>query len=287
MPPPLTQAPSGRRPAFRGVIMEDISGGKTRVRSWPRKRGKAKTAAEQDRQDKFAAAQLAARYISPQQMVDIINARAGTPLLPRDVVTSIQYNRLAMFVLPDGRRWYPMPAYNDVSECLDTISQTPGDLLIRGTNGWEPIAYTPPSGTTGPVTAYRAAAANNVTGNGTFWPVAYDSQAGSETWFTLNTSTGEITINEDGRYLIEGSARFTGEPAGDWCGAHIRLNGNIEDYWRIDATNSLQQWPKIVTVKQLEAGDAFNIEAAVGGGTLIADAVVGQFATCCKVTRLG
>lgn len=116
--------------------MVDTVNGKVRVRAWPRKRGQAKTAAQQAAQTKFAMAQLASKFASPQMMLDITNARAGTPVLPRDVFTRMVYNRLIAFIRTDGTKVYPMPARNDVSECLDTITQTPGATIIRGPEGW-------------------------------------------------------------------------------------------------------------------------------------------------------
>jgi hypothetical protein len=287
MPPPLTQAPSGRRPAFRGVIMEDISQGKKRVRAWPTKRGPSTNPQQIATQEKFKASQIAAKYISPQQMVDIMAARAGTPLLPRDVVTSIQFNRFAMFILPDGRRWYPMPAYQDVSECLDTITQTEGEMLIRGTNGWEAQPYVPPSGSTGPARAYRNAAATDVTGDGTWWTMAFDTSDLSAPWFSLNAGTGAITISEAGIYTIDLGARFSGATTGDFTGIELSVNGTIVDNWGYDSINQVAFWPRSFSTYTLAAGDVITARARVGGATKIYDVTTGFLATFVKMVRLG
>lgn len=121
--------------------MIDIVGGKIRVRKWPRKRRRAKTTAEQQGRDKFAAAQRAAKYIAPGIMKMFTEKTQGTPLLPRDLSTMMLYNRMYAFQLPDGRKVYPMPAYNDVSEALDVISNLEGMTLKRGANGWEAAPY--------------------------------------------------------------------------------------------------------------------------------------------------
>lgn len=79
-------------------------------------------------------------------MVDIWNATQGTPLLPRDIVTTLLYNRVAYFELPNGEKLYPMMIASKVSEALDALSQTPGDILIRTPAGWAAIPYDPGTG---------------------------------------------------------------------------------------------------------------------------------------------
>lgn len=116
--------------------MLDIVNGKVRARKWPRSRGKPKTKAEKQRQDKFRAAQQASKYFAPDIMTSIIEATDGTPLLPRDITTMILYNRLGAMVLPTGRIVYPMPAVTDVSASLDVLGQDVGKGLVRTEEGW-------------------------------------------------------------------------------------------------------------------------------------------------------
>lgn len=137
---PDGQGPPPRRPSLRGSLMIDTVHGKVRIRAWPRKRGKPKTPDQAHRQTKFAMAQLASKFVSPQQMVDVMNARAGTPILPRDVFTSLFYGRLAAFIMTNGKVIWPMAARTDVSDALDVITQTPGYFLRRGNAGWEGVA---------------------------------------------------------------------------------------------------------------------------------------------------
>lgn len=134
--------PTGRRPAFRGVLMHDVSQGKERFRVWAKKRGKPKTTAEREANLRFAMAQLATKYISPTQYADWINATNGTPLLPRDMMTAMFYGRLLAFRTMDRKVLWPMAARTSVEEALDIITQTIGDVLLRTANGWEgtPIA---------------------------------------------------------------------------------------------------------------------------------------------------
>jgi hypothetical protein len=86
--------------------------------------------------DKFAQANRATKWMAPQIIRDFTEATANTPLLPRDLLVSILYNRLAAFVVQGGKVMFPMPAYTDVSEALDAISQQIGYTIIRGPDGW-------------------------------------------------------------------------------------------------------------------------------------------------------
>ena len=62
---------------------------------------------------------------------------AGTPLYPRDIWTSWLFNKFATFILPDGRKMFPVTSRNEVSNGLDAISQNENDLLIRGPDYWQ------------------------------------------------------------------------------------------------------------------------------------------------------
>lgn len=142
---PLGRSPTGRKPSLRGVLMLDIVNGKPRVRAWPRKRGSAGTPEQIETRQQFAAYQWAAKYISPQQMVDVMNGRAGTPILPRDALTAMWSGRLCAFILTNGKVMWPVVARTDTSTALDTITQTIGQLLIRGADGWEGFTPLPPN----------------------------------------------------------------------------------------------------------------------------------------------
>lgn len=129
--------PKKRQPSLRGAVMADVSGGVIRARGWPSPRGAPKTIKQKRAQDKFAAANEATKYLAPQIMADFTAAVKGTPLLPRDLLIQIMFDRLAAFEMINGRTLWPMTARNDVSQALDTLSQTPGDVLVRGDEWWE------------------------------------------------------------------------------------------------------------------------------------------------------
>jgi hypothetical protein len=121
--------------------MQDVSQGKERTRAWPEKRKKKLPQKTLDQMEWFRQAQAASKYMAPKLMTDAIEATQGHPLLPRDITTMMFASRLCMFATVDGRKVYPQVAYNDVSESLDVISQTPGMTLVRGVQQWEPQPF--------------------------------------------------------------------------------------------------------------------------------------------------
>lgn len=122
---------------MRGGLMQDTVNGEIRSRKWPRPRGKAKTTAEKERQDKFRTVQFAEKFADPQTQEMLIRATKDTPLYPRDIWTSWMYGTFARFMLPDGRKVYPVATRNSVSDALDSITQKEGETLVRGKEFWE------------------------------------------------------------------------------------------------------------------------------------------------------
>lgn len=138
---PFGRSASQRQPSLRGVLMTDTVKGQLRVRAWPTARGKPKSQAQADQQEWFRQVQKAANYVAPDMMLQFYEATQGTPLLPRDILTHLLSGRALMFVLPDGRKMYPMIFRNSVEEALDAITQTPGDLLLRTEEGWRGVEF--------------------------------------------------------------------------------------------------------------------------------------------------
>lgn len=116
--------------------MSDVSNGQERIRSWPRPRPK-RTKAEIERQETFRAANMVAKWMAPEIVAQFNDAVRGTPLLPRDLIISMLYGRLAMFETDTAGTLYPMAARTAVSESLDALSNEEGSLLIRGPEFWE------------------------------------------------------------------------------------------------------------------------------------------------------
>lgn len=138
---PPGNKPPGRRPSMRGILMQDVSQGVERNRAWPKKRGRPKNSTTREQNEWFRQAQAATKYIDAQLMTSVMEATAGTPLLPRDLLTMMFANRFIMIEMPDGRKLYPVTAKRDVSDSLDTLGQTVGFTLRRGTQFWEAVPY--------------------------------------------------------------------------------------------------------------------------------------------------
>jgi hypothetical protein len=135
IPPPGKTG--NRRPALRGVLMQDVSQGVERNRKWPEKRKAKLPDVTKDQNEQFRQYQWATKYFAPELYKMWAESVKGTPLLPRDIMTMLMSGRLMAINLPDGRIMYPKVAAMDVSASLDTITQAIGDFLIRGADGWE------------------------------------------------------------------------------------------------------------------------------------------------------
>lgn len=130
---------------MKGVVMLDVLNGVPRVRQWPKKRGKPKTAEHQAQVDFFRHASWAAKFMHPDMTNIFIKAREGTALLPRDLAFMMLAGTMFIVIHENGRVSYPMQIVSKVSESLDALSQVPGMMLVRGLEFWEPVPYVPPS----------------------------------------------------------------------------------------------------------------------------------------------
>lgn len=204
--PPNDGKTPGRRPSLRGVVMEDVAFGKERIRAWPRKRPNP-SPKQRLAQEQFRAAQAAAKWMSPDVLLFFRETVEGTPLLPRDLVTSMLYNRLAAFQLDDGRLLFPMPAKIDVSQSLDAISQTPGTILVRGEQYWEPmnISQVLPTPIQGAVC--NAFMVGSLSGSNVWYTVPFnDPVYDPNGWF--DPSNNSFTPDQDGVYILDYRVRL-------------------------------------------------------------------------------
>lgn len=194
-----------RRATMRGAVQTDVSQGKIRIRKWPQKRGKPPTQAARDNLEKFSQAQRACKFMAPQIVQKFTDATANTPLLPRDLLTSILYNRLAAFVLDDGKVIWPMPAMIDVSQALDTLGATTGGLLARGSQYW----YQFTSDELQPQQSHVYRTGNTAGATGSFSRVPYNAILSDP----LNRWSGapnyQFTVERTGFYLFELNIRKT------------------------------------------------------------------------------
>jgi len=123
--------------------MVDVSMGKERVRAWPRPRGANQAPSVVRNQMLFRNYSWAIKYLAPEMMTQIYDARQGMPLLPRDVAMMMLSGTLLWFSTPNGKAIYSMAALQAVSQSLDAIGQIQGSVLVRGEQYWEAVPYSP------------------------------------------------------------------------------------------------------------------------------------------------
>lgn len=191
-----------RRPSLKGVVSMQVRNGQEIMTAWPATRKKKINPKTAEQMEWFRQAQAATKYLAPDMLFNAIEATKGTPLLPRDVLTMMFAGRLVAITMPDGKTKYSRAAMNDVSTSLDTISQTPGDTLVRGPNGWEGA---PPAPSLGPAVTLRY---NGVTDTiGGSFNVASVTKHGTGD-YSVNFATALPSAN----YAVLLTGTFGGEP---------------------------------------------------------------------------
>lgn len=131
--------PRGQAPSLKRTLQADTVRGTPRVRAWPRKRTKAEKEAQKERTEWFRQAQWLGKYITAGQRAQLIEATAGTPFYPRDLITMAMAGRLFVFTDQQGNKVWPMAIRTDVSQALDIIGHAEGALLFRDTNTWNTL----------------------------------------------------------------------------------------------------------------------------------------------------
>lgn len=92
-----------RFPSFVGQIIVDTYRGQLRVRKWPRKRGRPKSAAVRAGNEWFKKVVKLMKIAAPSQQAVAIDAAKGTGLYPRDLLMNAMSGGMFDIVLPDGR----------------------------------------------------------------------------------------------------------------------------------------------------------------------------------------
>ncbi len=113
--------------------------GEQQFNTWPKPRGKARSKAQQQAQDDFAAAIVIAKNMDPLIQQFAHDLSIGAPILPRDYLMQVLYKRTGYIVMPDGRKVFSVVARQDVSLLLDTIGQTLGSVFYRGNSLWDVV----------------------------------------------------------------------------------------------------------------------------------------------------
>lgn len=136
---PQERGGRGSPPSLERTIQTDFTRGSPRARAWPRKQSASTKAKNAERIEWFRQAQLLAQYLPMQQQIIAREATAGTPLMPRDILTMAMSGRLFMIVTPDNQRIWPMAIRTDVSEAIDILANQKGALLVRSDDVWQAL----------------------------------------------------------------------------------------------------------------------------------------------------
>lgn len=119
--------------------MVDTVRGVLRVRAWPKKYGKARSALQQSWIDWFTQANRLAKYADGLSQARAIEMTKGSGMYPRDVLLKAMRGRLYFWSDTTGWKWYSMAAIGDISESLDVLAQTVGDVLTRAADRWRAV----------------------------------------------------------------------------------------------------------------------------------------------------
>jgi hypothetical protein len=134
-------------PSHRGALVIDTVRGRIRVRRWPRR------ATPQQRRasapwSKWLRIQTALYNLLPAEFKAQLQEQArGWPWMPRDLWIAAQRGTLWLLETADGITIYPLQFMEKVSQALDALGQSAGDLLARGPTLWQRV----PIGTPGQV----------------------------------------------------------------------------------------------------------------------------------------
>lgn len=126
---------STRRPGL--VVTTTVRGGVRIMKSWPKKRGKQATPEQKHNQEQFALAQRAATECIPWQYLEAEAVSTGTIWNRREILVKASQGSLYSVELANGDyygNWFEMA--REIQGLLDTITDAPGDMLIRTPEGW-------------------------------------------------------------------------------------------------------------------------------------------------------
>ncbi len=107
------------------------------VRSWPRKRGHYQSQRQGGWGEWFAAVSRWATQPDPGSQLYALQVVVGTIFMPRDVLIKIAAGKLWDVQLADGTQlWNIWLMADQIQVMLDTITETPGSMLVRTPAGW-------------------------------------------------------------------------------------------------------------------------------------------------------
>lgn len=116
--------------------MVDTVRGVLRVRKWPKKRGTPRSALQRWWNDWFRQANKLAKYADGMTQARAIEMTKGSGLYPRDVMLAAMRGRLYSWIDDTGWKWFSVAAMQDISDTLDILAQTVGNVLVRASDRW-------------------------------------------------------------------------------------------------------------------------------------------------------
>jgi len=120
--------------------MIDAVRGVLRVRKWPKKRGTPTSARQRLWIEWFRQANELAKYADPMSQVRAIEMTKASGMYPRDVLLKAMRGRLYFWADTAGWKWFSVAARQDISDTLDVLAQTVGNILVRAKDRWKPPA---------------------------------------------------------------------------------------------------------------------------------------------------
>lgn len=128
-----------RGPSFKKSLTLAERDGRLIASKWPSKQPGPLSQKQTDAMEKFRQAQLVAKYAPAREQIIALEVTAGTPLLPRDILTMAMYGRLFAIEVPGTGTYYPIAWYNDIQAALNVFNPPTGSLLTRAPGTWSVI----------------------------------------------------------------------------------------------------------------------------------------------------
>lgn len=128
-----------RGPSFKKSLTLSERDGRLIGSKWPRKMPGPLSERHQFEMERFRQAQLVAKYAPAREQIIAIEVTAGTPLLPRDIITMAIYGRLFAIDIEGIGTVYPEAWRLDIQAALDVFGSPIGALLTRHPGTWSII----------------------------------------------------------------------------------------------------------------------------------------------------
>jgi hypothetical protein len=134
--------PGGRGTRRPGRLVQTVGrGGALIIKKWPRKRGPIKSEAQRHTAEQFALAQRAAAECHPWSYLEAENISHGTIWNRREILVKAAQGNMMEITLADGSfygGWFNLA--REIQALLDTITDEPGAILVRNSEGWVGLA---------------------------------------------------------------------------------------------------------------------------------------------------